>query len=135
MIDITDPSVGMVQLVTFTVEPADQQEIAGIIVDQVERTVAHRPGFVSATYHLSLDGTEIMNYAQWASKDAFDAFDAFAEDPASQDLRTAFADLDGVVSLTGSAWQVYRAVTPAAARCPALPGGDSSASRPGRDTA
>ncbi|HYQ67132.1 putative quinol monooxygenase [Actinophytocola sp.] len=113
MIDLTDPSVGMVQLVTFIVEPAHQQEIAEIIVDQVERTVAHRPGFVSATYHLSLDGTEIMNYAQWASKDAFDAF---AEDPASQDLRTAFADLDGVVSLTGSAWQVYRAVTPAAAR-------------------
>lgn len=113
MIDITDPSVGMVQLVTFTVEPARQQEIAGIIVDQVERTAAHHPGFVSATYHLSFDGTEIMNYAQWAGKDAFDAF---AEDPASQDLRTAFANLDGVVSITGSAWQIYRAVTPAVAR-------------------
>ncbi|OEV32033.1 hypothetical protein AN219_01375 [Streptomyces nanshensis] len=113
MIDITDPSVGMVQLVTFTVEPAHQQEIADIVVDQVERSIAHRPGFVSATYHLSLDGTAIMNYAQWASRDAFDAF---AKDPASQDLRTAFADLDGVVSITGSAWQVHCAVTPADAR-------------------
>jgi len=113
MINITDPSAGMVQLVTFTVEPARQQEIADIIVEQVERTVAHRPGFVSATYHLSLDGTQVMNYAQWASKSDFDAF---VEDPASQELRAVFASLDGMVSLTGSAWQVYRAVTPAVAR-------------------
>jgi quinol monooxygenase YgiN len=102
----------VVQLVTFTVEPARQQEVADTIADQVERTVAHRPGFVSATYHLSFDGTQVMNYAQWTSKEAFDAF---VDDPPSRDARAAFAGLDGVLSTTGSAWRVHRAVTPPAA--------------------
>lgn len=110
MIDITDPAVGMVQLVIFTVEPNSQQQIASAIADQVEKTVAHRAGFLSATYHLSTDGTQIMNYAQWTSTDAFDAF---VTNPAA---RAALADLDGILSTTGSAWRIHRAVTPASAR-------------------
>lgn len=30
------------------------------------------PGFVSANIHRSLDGTRVINYAQWSSKEAFD---------------------------------------------------------------
>ncbi|GGL10613.1 antibiotic biosynthesis monooxygenase [Mangrovihabitans endophyticus] len=113
MIDITDPAAGMVQLVIFTVDPARQQQVAVAVAATVEQTVAHRPGFLSATYHLSLDGTQILNYAQWASKKDFDAFVA---DQASQNTRAEFAALDGVRSTTGSAWCVHRTVTAGTAR-------------------
>jgi len=33
----------------------------------------HLPGFVSANVHRSLDGTKVVNYAQWESQDAFTA--------------------------------------------------------------
>jgi heme-degrading monooxygenase HmoA len=32
-----------------------------------------QPGFVSANIHKSLDGTRVANYAQWRSKEAFEA--------------------------------------------------------------
>ena len=31
------------------------------------------PGFVSANLHKSLDGTKVVNYAQWRSKEDFEA--------------------------------------------------------------
>jgi len=31
------------------------------------------PGFVSANLHESLDGTKVVNYAQWRSKEDFEA--------------------------------------------------------------
>ena len=31
------------------------------------------PGFVSANLHVSLDGKRVVNYAQWRSKDEFEA--------------------------------------------------------------
>jgi heme-degrading monooxygenase HmoA len=33
----------------------------------------HAPGFVSANIHRSLDGKKVVNYAQWESKEAFEA--------------------------------------------------------------
>jgi heme-degrading monooxygenase HmoA len=36
------------------------------------------PGFVSANLHKSLDGTKVANYAQWRSREAFEAM---LEDP------------------------------------------------------
>jgi quinol monooxygenase YgiN len=33
----------------------------------------HLPGFVSANVHRSLDGTKVINYAQWESVEAFSA--------------------------------------------------------------
>jgi quinol monooxygenase YgiN len=32
-----------------------------------------QPGFLSATIHKSLDGTTVVNYAQWQSRAAFEA--------------------------------------------------------------
>lgn len=31
------------------------------------------PGFISANIHRSLDGSKVINYAQWESRDAFEA--------------------------------------------------------------
>jgi len=34
--------------------------------------MSQQEGFISANLHKSLDGTKVVNYAQWKSKDAFE---------------------------------------------------------------
>jgi len=55
-------------------------------VAEVERWVRHRPGFVSSTFHASLDGRHALNYAQWRTEADFHAFTA---DPESKRLGAA----------------------------------------------
>jgi quinol monooxygenase YgiN len=57
----------------FTVEPSKQDELVQVLTDATEQTMKHLPGFVSANIHRSLDGTRVVNYAQWASVAAFEA--------------------------------------------------------------
>jgi heme-degrading monooxygenase HmoA len=57
----------------FTVEPADQQKLVKVLQDATEEFMRHLPGFVSANIHASLDGTRVVNYAQWKTKGDFEA--------------------------------------------------------------
>ena len=50
----------------------------------------HRPGFVSAAIHVSLDGTRVVNCAQWSSREDFQAM---LDDPTAQQHMTAAGDL------------------------------------------
>src|SRR5947209_3773468 len=56
----------------FTVDPDKQQQLADTLIETTERWVKSLPGFVSASIHKSLDGTRVVNYAQWENKEAFD---------------------------------------------------------------
>ncbi len=55
----------------FTVDPVDQQRRSSS--GSAPPTTRHLPGFVSANVHRSLDGTKVVNYAQWESQEAFTA--------------------------------------------------------------
>ena len=57
----------------FTVSPAKQAELADLLVRATEETMRHLPGFISASIHRSLDGTRVVNYAQWRSQGDFAA--------------------------------------------------------------
>jgi heme-degrading monooxygenase HmoA len=57
----------------FTVEPKDQLRLVEHWQQATEEVIRHLPGFISANVHRSLDGTKVINYAQWKSQDAFDA--------------------------------------------------------------
>jgi quinol monooxygenase YgiN len=57
----------------FTVEPQQQEELAQVLIDATERTMKHQPGFISASIHKSLDGHKVVNYAQWKSREDFEA--------------------------------------------------------------
>ncbi len=35
--------------------------------------IRYLPGFISANLHRSIDGTKVINYAQWESPEALDA--------------------------------------------------------------
>jgi quinol monooxygenase YgiN len=57
----------------FTVASDNQQRLIDILDQATARVMQHLPGFISANIHRSLDGTRVTNYAQWASRDAFEA--------------------------------------------------------------
>ena len=53
-------------------DPADQQRLVDLLVEATEATMRHQPGYVSANIHKSLDGTHVVNYAQWRSTQQFE---------------------------------------------------------------
>jgi antibiotic biosynthesis monooxygenase (ABM) superfamily enzyme len=57
----------------FTVAPEDQQRLLDLLVEATESVMKGLPGFVSANLHTSLDGTKATNYAQWRSREDFEA--------------------------------------------------------------
>jgi len=57
----------------FTVEPAKQQQLVDAWQKATDDVMRHLPGFISASIHRSDDGTKVINYAQWESRDAFAA--------------------------------------------------------------
>ncbi len=57
----------------FTVEPSNQQRLVELWQQGTEEVMRYLPGFVSANVHRSLDGTKVINYAQWDSVETFTA--------------------------------------------------------------
>jgi len=57
----------------FTVDPGDQLRLVEHWQQATEEVIRHLPGFISANLHRSLDGTKVINYAQWESLEAFAA--------------------------------------------------------------
>ncbi len=52
---------------TLTVKPEKQQEVLDYLRYMTEDVVIQSPGFISANFHISKDGTKVINYAQWRS--------------------------------------------------------------------
>jgi heme-degrading monooxygenase HmoA len=65
------------QLVTlinvFETKPEQQQELIDAWVRFVE-SVKEEPGLIGTALHRSTDGTRVVNYAQWRSKEDFESF-------------------------------------------------------------
>src|SRR4051794_32440137 len=57
----------------FTVRPEQQQRLVDLLVEATESVMKYQPGYVSANIHKSLDGIRVTNYAQWRSREAFEA--------------------------------------------------------------
>jgi heme-degrading monooxygenase HmoA len=57
----------------FTVDPTKQQELVEVLVEATERTMKRMPGFISASIHKGVDGSRVVNYAQWRSRADFEA--------------------------------------------------------------
>lgn len=62
----------------FTTTPEHQKRVFEII-SSAEEKMHDFPGFVSANIHLSHDGTQVIGYAQWATKEDFAAMRARAD--------------------------------------------------------
>lgn len=70
----TENNKSMVTLINvFIVDPANQDKLVQILTEATEKVMRHLKGFISANLHKSLDGVRVVNYAQWASKEDFEA--------------------------------------------------------------
>jgi quinol monooxygenase YgiN len=74
----------------FTVVRENQQPLLDLLDQATREVMAQQPGFVSANFHKSLDGTRVVNYAQWKNKQAFEAM---LTDPAARPHMEAAAKL------------------------------------------
>ncbi len=61
---------------TFTVEPSRQRQVLDLLIGIATRVAAAAPGFLSAAFHTSADGTRIVTYAQFTSRDAVRVLEA-----------------------------------------------------------
>lgn len=69
-----DPSDGYITIInTYAVAPERAEELLGFLVRSTNETIRHVPGFVSANLHVNLDRTQVVNYAQWKSREAIAA--------------------------------------------------------------
>lgn len=57
----------------FTVRPERQAELVELLRRATEEVIAGLPGFVSANIHASTDGVRVVNYAQWADAESWQA--------------------------------------------------------------
>jgi Antibiotic biosynthesis monooxygenase len=78
----------------FTVEPDSQQKLVDLLDEATTQVIRHRPGFISANIHASLDGTRVVNYAQWRTRD--DLENMLADPAAGEHMKaiTALAAAD-----------------------------------------
>jgi quinol monooxygenase YgiN len=67
------------QINTIKCRPENQQELIRRMIAQAEDVMARQPGCVSITLHRSLDGTHVVNYVQWRSRELLDAAHAAPE--------------------------------------------------------
>lgn len=79
---------------SLAVEPERQQELIDLIIDALETTTKHQPGFVSASLHKSLDGVRVMNYAQWRTQTEYETFAQSPQDQAIGAKLSQFQLLD-----------------------------------------
>jgi quinol monooxygenase YgiN len=64
----------------FTVAPENQQRLVDVLSEATETVINKLPGFISANIHRSLDGTKVVNYAQWCRREDLEAM---LENPAA----------------------------------------------------
>ncbi len=69
-----DPDADHVTIInTFAVAPDKAEALLELLVRATTDTLRHLPGFVSANFHLNVERTQLVNYAQWRSTEAIDA--------------------------------------------------------------
>jgi len=114
MLDTTHPDAGFVAVVT--IDLSDGEAVAPLLellVQEVEDWVRSVPGFVSANYHVAVDSTRVLNYAQWSSEAAYRG--SFAHNPGSGSLRDAILAVPGVEGLAMVGYTLRKSVAAAPA--------------------
>jgi heme-degrading monooxygenase HmoA len=81
----------------FTVKPADQDKLVQLLIEATEKTMKRLPGFISASIHKSLDGGKVVNYAQWRSKQDFEAIKHNPEAAVHMKAAAALATFDPIL--------------------------------------
>lgn len=84
----------------FSVEPKNQKILLKYL-DDLRMVVEKLPGFISANVHKSIDGTRVVSYAQWKSKENYQAVYTNLE---------AKYHLDDIKKISKFSWNFYEVV-------------------------
>src|SRR5215208_2290264 len=73
MVTIAKDNDVVILINVFTVPQEDQQRLVDVLAEATQKVIRKQPGYVSANIHRSLDGKRVTNYAQWRSREVFEA--------------------------------------------------------------
>jgi quinol monooxygenase YgiN len=69
-----DPGAGYITIInTYAVAPERAEALLDFLVHSTNETIRHVPGFISANLHVNFERTQVLNYAQWKSREAIAA--------------------------------------------------------------
>ncbi len=97
-------------VIEFEVAPDQQHPLIEGIADVVQHRFRPDPRFLSASFHASLDGRRMLNYAQWTSQADYDAFMGSAANEANDEANGAVIARCGARRLGIHAYTVHRVV-------------------------
>lgn len=99
---------GCVVIAVFDVDGAERQRrTVETVGDALERGRESLPGMLSANFHASVDGSRVLNYAEWTSAEAHAAF---MDSPGRADVYQASSSLPGVRPIGYRRYRLYRSV-------------------------
>ncbi|MER0242843.1 antibiotic biosynthesis monooxygenase [Streptomyces sp. HSW2009] len=102
------PAVGAIVTGEFeTAGPEAQRVLADTIHAGLRSAATPAPGLVAAHFHLSTDGSRVLNYVEWTE---FDAWEAFNGSTAAKDLADTVRALPDVTPLGPTLYRPYRSV-------------------------
>lgn len=104
MTTITKENDRVTLINVFTVTPENQQPLLDLLAHATGEVMAKQPGFISANFHKSADGTRVVNYAQWASREAFEAM---LRNPAARPHMEAAAKLASYDAHLYEVWSTH----------------------------
>lgn len=81
----------------FTVKPENQEQLVQLLIAATEKTMKRLPGFISASIHRSLDGAKVINYAQWRTRQDFEAIKENPEAATHMKAAAALATFDPIL--------------------------------------
>jgi heme-degrading monooxygenase HmoA len=113
-------------IIVFGVEPENQAELVDTLA-QPDEWLLTIPGYRSHTYLRGIDGTTVVNYAQWDSKERYDAFHLLPEDERPADIQKQRVVARSLV--TSRQANTYRVVHATAASDPDAGADTESAAR------
>jgi len=59
-------------ILIFQVDPKNQSALIEAGIENSQRVMAKKPGFISASFHKSFDGTSVVNYSQWENRKSYE---------------------------------------------------------------
>jgi quinol monooxygenase YgiN len=69
-----DPGAGYITIInTYAVAPERVEALLDFLLRSTHETIRHVPGFISANFHVNFERTQVVNYAQWKSREAIAA--------------------------------------------------------------
>ncbi|MFF7445177.1 MULTISPECIES: antibiotic biosynthesis monooxygenase [unclassified Streptomyces] len=106
--DTREPGLIVTVRIDFAPDAAEKRaDWVDLVVDALGGPDAD-PGLISAHFHLSTDGTHVLNYAEWESDQAYDQAIGGPESPQWERVRT----YPGVLGFTGSRYRHVLGLVP-----------------------